>query len=152
MTLSSDDGGESFSVPLKTTLGISSTVINFTTIMDPNNVMHFLYVPLNDTSVLYYSESQDYGASVEDTVEISPLGADTADMDWDQDKESAYIVWLTPQDNTIYFSKSLGEAIDEQPPAADVDPSKTDGGGGGGCFIKTCLNVADVSCENSKIK
>jgi hypothetical protein len=140
MTLSSDIGGESFSAPLKTTLGISSTVINFKTIMDTNNVMHFLYVPLNESSTLCYSKSQDYGDSVGGTIKISPLEADTADMDWNQDKESSYIVWLNPQEYSIYFSDSLEEATDEQPPVADAGPSTTDGGGGGGCVIKACLN------------
>jgi hypothetical protein len=142
MTLSSDNGGESFSDPLNTTLGISSKVINYKTIMDSSDVMHFLYTSFDASSTLYYSKSLDYGESLGDTVRISHEETDTADMDWSQDKELAYIVWFNPQDNSIYFSNSLEAAGVEPQPAPDPNQPTTDGGGGGGgggCFIKTCL-------------
>jgi hypothetical protein len=146
MKLSSENGGESFSNPLKTTFGIDSEVLNFKTIMDPSDVMHFLYVSFDASSTLYYSKSRDYGESMEDTVKVSPQEADTADMDWNDTKDMAYIAWFTQQDNSIYFSNSLEGASEVQPPAPNPEPSKTDGGGsgGGGCFIHSIL---DRSCR-----
>jgi hypothetical protein len=142
MSLSSNDGGDSFSAPLNTKLGISTTVFNYKTILDPRDAMHFLYISVNN-STLYYSQSPDYGESVQDTVKIALPIASQADMDWCQEKELAYIVWFNPQDNSIYFSNSLDEAGDEQPPAPDPAPSTTDGGGGGGggCFIQSMLEA-----------
>jgi hypothetical protein len=140
MTLSSNDGGESFSDPLNTTLGISTTVFNYKTILDPGDAMHFLYISVNN-STLYYSQSQDYGETVQDTVKIALPIASQADMDWCQDKQLAYIVWF--DDNSIFFSNSLEEAGDDPQPEPDSEPSKTDdgGGGGGGCFVQSMLEA-----------
>jgi hypothetical protein len=137
-TLSSNDGGESFSDPVNTTLGISTAAYNYKTIMDPSDAMHFLYISVNN-STLYYSKSLDHGESVQDTVKIALPIASQADMDWNHDRELAYIVWF--DDNSIYFSNSLQEAGNEPPPAPDPAPSTTTsgGGGGGGCFIESML-------------
>jgi hypothetical protein len=80
-----------------------------------------------------------------DTVRISHEEADKVDMDWSHGKELAYIVWLNPQDNSIYFSNSLEAAGDEPQSVPDPDQPTADGGGGGGggggCFIQNMLEA-----------
>jgi hypothetical protein len=148
-TMSSNDGGATFSEPIEITFGRDESAQNRKMIVDRNEVLHFLYI-LHSNGMLHYTKSYDSCNSFDQSLQIGTLSG-MADMHLDEKKANVYVVWEDPQKSGVYFSRSV-EETDGNDPSGDTPGSRGGDGGSSGCFIHSVLdwpNRNDQVSENS---
>lgn len=146
----SDDGGESFTEPVKLNFGNDDDyMIGIAAEIDNDDVIHFIY--RDEYNCISYARSADFFQSFSFTKQV--ISTDRAPQGIDFFPVSGSEIYLTWTEyygsgnykQDVFFSSLKGDFFDNNPAddQDDTDPTPSQGenggGGGGGCFIDSII-------------